>query len=86
MGLRYLGETDTLNSDNIDFEAKTYVDATVKYSLNENISFSLGASNIFDEDPVYTSSAGTAPGNGNTFPGYFDALGTYVFLNISVQY
>jgi outer membrane receptor protein involved in Fe transport len=75
-----------LNSDNIDFEAKTYVDATVKYSLNENISFSLGASNIFDEDPVYTSSAGTAPGNGNTFPGYFDALGTYVFLNISVQY
>ena len=86
LGLRYLGETDTLNSDNIDFEAKTYVDATVKYSLNENISFSLGASNIFDEDPVYTSSAGTAPGNGNTFPGYFDALGTYVFLNISVQY
>ena len=86
LGLRYLGETDTLNSDNIDFEAKTYIDATVKYTLNENISFSMGASNIFDEDPVYTSSAGTAPGNGNTFPGYFDALGTYVFLNISVQY
>jgi len=86
LGLRYLGETDTLNSDNIDFEAKTYVDATVKYSLNENISFSVGASNLFDEDPVYTSSAGTAPGNGNTFPGYFDALGTYIFLSLSIQY
>ena len=86
LGLRYLGETDTLNSDNIDFEAKTYVDATVKYSWNDNITFTIGASNLFDEDPVYTSSAGTAPGNGNTFPGYFDALGTYVFLNLSVQY
>jgi outer membrane receptor protein involved in Fe transport len=86
LGLRYLGETDTLNSDNIDFEAKTYVDATVKYSWSENINFTIGASNLFDEDPVYTSSAGTAPGNGNTFPGYFDALGTYIFLNISVQY
>ena len=86
LGLRYLGETDTLNSDNIDFEAKTYVDATVKYSWNENITFTVGASNLFDEDPVYTSSAGTAPGNGGTFPGYFDALGTYVFLNLSIQF
>ena len=40
---------------------------------------------IFDEDPIYTSSAGTAPGNGNTFPGYFDALGTYIFLNATFE-
>ena len=86
LGLRYLGETDDLNSTAIDFEAKTYLDFTVNYQLNENLRFSVGASNILDEDPVYTSSAGTAPGNGNTFPGYFDALGTYIFLNVSVKY
>ena len=34
---------------------------------------------------MYTSNAGNAPGNGNTFPGCFDALGTYIFLNVSVQ-
>ena len=85
LGLRYLGETDDLNSTEIDFEAKTYLDFTVNYQYSDNLRFSVGASNIFDEDPVYTSSAGTAPGNGNTFPGYFDALGTYVFLNATFE-
>ena len=85
LGLRYLGETDDLNSTEIDFEAKTYLDFTINYQYSDNLRFSVGASNIFDEDPVYTSSAGTAPGNGNTFPGYFDALGTYIFLNASFE-
>ena len=40
-------------------------------------------SNIFDKEPEYTSNAGTAPGNGNTFPAYFDALGRYVFLSLN---
>ena len=53
--------------------------------FNDNLRFSVGASNILDEDPVYTSSAGTAPGNGNTFPGYFDALGTYIFVNATFE-
>ena len=85
LGLRYLGETDDLNSTAIDFEDKTYLDFTVNYQFNDSLRFSIGASNIFDEDPVYTSSAGTAPGNGNTFPGYFDALGTYIFLNATFE-
>lgn len=85
LGLRYLGETDDLGSTAIDFEAKTYLDFTVSYQYSDHLRFSLGASNIFDEDPVYTSGAGTAPGNGNTFPGYFDALGTYIFLNAKFE-
>ena len=85
-GMRYLGETDDLNTTAIDFEDKTYFDVTVNYQFSDSMSFTAGASNILDEDPVYTSSAGTAPGNGNTFPGYFDALGTYVFVNISYSY
>tara|TARA_B100001248_G_scaffold61030_1_gene42026 strand:+ start:2307 stop:2501 length:195 start_codon:yes stop_codon:yes gene_type:complete len=62
-----------------------YFDFTVNYQYNNNLRFSVGASNIFDEDPVYTSSAGTAPGNGKTFSGYFDALGKYVFLNATFE-
>lgn len=86
LGLRYLGETDDISSSNvIDFEAKTYLDFTVNYQFSDNLRFSVGASNIFDEDPVYSSNAGNAPGNGNTFPGYFDALGTYIFLNATFQ-
>ena len=45
-----------------------------------------GINNFFDEEPEYTSDAGTAPGNGNTFPGFFDAFGQYVFLNLTVKY
>ncbi len=45
-----------------------------------------GINNLFDEMPGYTSDAGTAPGNGNTFPGYFDAFGQYIFLNLTVSY
>ena len=62
-----------------------YFDFTVNYQYNNNLRFSVGASNIFDEDPVYTSSAGTAPGYWDTFPVYFDALGTYVFLNATFE-
>ena len=42
--------------------------------------------NLLDKEPEYTSDAGTAPGNGNTFPGYFDAFGQYVFLNLALKY
>ena len=31
-----------------------YFDFTVNYQYNNNLRFSVGASNIFDEDPVYT--------------------------------
>ena len=86
LGVRYLGETDDLNANNIDFDAFTYLDATAIYSVNDNMSVTLGVSNLLDKEPGYTSDAGTAPGNGNTFPGYFDAFGTYVFLSASLQY
>jgi outer membrane receptor protein involved in Fe transport len=52
----------------------------------ENLVVTFGINNLFDEEPGYTSDAGTAPGNGNTFPGFFDAFGQYIFLNVTVQY
>ena len=85
LGLRFLGETEDLNTVDIDIEDKTYLDFTVNYQFSDSLRFSVGASNILDEDPVYTSAAGTAPGNGNTFPGYFDALGTYIFINATFE-
>jgi outer membrane receptor protein involved in Fe transport len=81
LGVRYLGETDDLNANNIDFDAFTYLDATAIYSVNDNMSVTLGVSNLLDKEPGYTSDAGTAPGNGNTFPGYFDAFGRHIHFN-----
>ena len=86
LGLRYLGETTDLNSNKIDFDARTYVDVSAKYAATENLLVTFGINNLFDDEPGYTSDAGTAPGNGNTFPGYFDAFGQYIFLNVTLQY
>ena len=86
LGVRHLGETNDLNANNIDFDAFTYLDATAIYSVNDNMSVTLGVSNLLDKEPGYTSDAGTAPGNGNTFPGYFDAFGRHIHLSINYSY
>ena len=86
LGMRYLGETEDQNSNKIDFDATTYFDLTLQHTPTENMVVTFGINNLFDEEPGYTSDAGSAPGNGNTFPGYFDAFGQYIFLNLTVSY
>jgi len=83
LGLRHLGETDDLNANDIDFDSFTYFDLTANYYGIKNTKVTVGISNLFDKEPGYTSDAGTAPGNGNTFPAYFDAFGRYIFFNLT---
>ena len=83
LGVRYLGSTDDLNANAIDFDSYTYLDLTANYYGLDNTKITLGVANVLDKEPGYTSDAGTAPGNGNTFPAYFDAFGRYIFLNLT---
>ena len=41
--------------------------------------------NLTDEDPPLSSDVGTYPGNGNTFPGYYDPMGRYIFMGIALE-
>ena len=86
LGMRYLGETEDLNSHDIDFRAETYWDLTAEWTRFENFSATIGVTNLLDTDPPVSSDAGTAPGNGNTFPAFFDALGRYFFVNVGVYF
>ena len=86
LALRYLGGTDDLGSNDIDFDAETYWDLTAEWSANGNYTLTGGIANLLDTDPQVSSDAGTAPGNGNTFPAFFDALGRYVFVNLGVSF
>ena len=86
LGLRYLGSTDDLGSNDIDFDAETYWDLTAQWDAGGNFLVTGGVSNLLDTDPQASSDAGTAPGNGNTFPAFFDALGRYVFVNLGVSF
>ncbi len=86
LGMRYLGETEDLGGNGIDFDAETYWDLTAEWSAAENYTATVGVSNLLDTDPQVSSDAGTAPGNGNTFPAFFDALGRYVFITLGVSF
>ena len=86
LGLRYLGSTGDLGSNGIDFGAETYWDVTAEWIAAGNYTVTGGISNLLDTDPQVSSDAGTAPGNGNTFPAFFDALGRYVFVNLGVSF
>ena len=86
LGMRYLGETEDLGGNAINFDAETYWDLTAEWSASENYTATVGVSNLLDTDPQVSSDAGTHPGNGNTFPGFFDALGRYVFINLGVSF
>jgi outer membrane receptor protein involved in Fe transport len=66
----------------------TYIDLTASMRLTDKISFRLGVNNILDKQAPavgLTNLPGTS-GNGNTFPQVYDALGRYIFGQVSVQF
>ena len=87
LSVRYLGETEDLNKSNaIDFDSRTYFDLAAVWTPLENYQARIGINNLLDDEPPVTSNAGTAPGNGNTFPAHFDALGRYMFLTLEANF
>lgn len=65
-----------------------WFDLTASYVLNKNVNFHVGVNNVFDKDPPLTSTAyfSSALENGNTFPGVYDALGRFLFANVTIQF
>lgn len=96
---RYIGGVDAYTtSDNPFLKGTVYpIDAHLKaqsyFDLNatvqiQKLSFSIGANNIFDKDPplVGSSMISASSGNGNTYPGVYDALGRYLYVSASLKY
>jgi outer membrane receptor protein involved in Fe transport len=66
----------------------TYIDLTGSMKLADKISFRLGVNNILDKQAPaigLTNQPGTTA-NGNTFPQVYDALGRYIFGELTVQF
>ena len=85
---RYISGVDDLNSAQIDLGARHYFDLAIVWNYNEHLSIRAGVNNLFDKaPPIAGSGAGpTITGNGNTFPGLYDALGRYGFFRISLGF
>lgn len=66
--------------------ARNYFDLAFNWRPFRGVELSAGVNNVFDKDPPLSSLAGTGVGNGNTFPGVYDALGRKVFFNANYKF
>jgi iron complex outermembrane receptor protein len=84
---RYISEVKDLNGNDITLDAVNYFDVSAMWQATESISLRAGINNILDEEPpVAGGNAGPSQnGNGNVFPGTYDALGRYWFTRASLS-
>jgi outer membrane receptor protein involved in Fe transport len=78
---RHFGGTDNINPNEtleLKLDSVNYVDLSANwYLMDDSITIRLSMLNVFAEDlPVFTG-AGTAPGNGNSYPSMYDTSTTY---------
>lgn len=62
-------------------QSESYFDLAGSWAVTKAFTVSGGINNLFDRDPPITSLLQTGPGNGNTYPGYYDALGRKIFIS-----
>ncbi len=82
------GITDTADNHIHPFD---YFDLSATWKIRDNLNARVGVSNVFDKDPPILDSTllpASAPptGNGNTYPGVYDALGRTLFVGLSADF
>jgi iron complex outermembrane recepter protein len=74
---------------NVDekIKAVNYYDLLFSVPLKDTATLRIGVNNVFDKNPPLVSQANLGGfGNGNTFPGTYDQLGRYVFVNLTADF
>jgi iron complex outermembrane recepter protein len=66
----------------------SYFDLTAAVKLAEKVTFRVGCNNLLDKAPplIGTTDLPGTTGNGNTFPGYYDSLGRFLFAELTAQF
>lgn len=85
---RHIGSVDDLSASQVHLGARDYVDLAGTWEPTEWATVRLGINNVFDkEPPLAGNNAGPSiNGNGNSFPGLYDALGQYLFGGLTLQF
>lgn len=65
--------------------AQNYIDVAGSWVATKGLTVGFGINNILDKSPPVVV-VGTGQGNGNTFPGVYDALGRKVFVNATYKF
>ncbi len=95
--LRYEGNSANpfLNAFDDTADAKLpvmqYMDLSATYRIKDGLTARFGVNNVFDNnapvtDSSYLGLAGPPYGNGNTYPGLYDALGREFFFGITADF
>jgi outer membrane receptor protein involved in Fe transport len=92
---RYFGEVDefTRNSDTNSIEAgpttlsaQSYIDLAGTWEAADHVTLRFGINNILDRNPPLVPNAPSGSGNGNTFPGAYDALGRLIHAGVTLSF
>jgi outer membrane receptor protein involved in Fe transport len=84
---RYISDVKDLNGFR-DLDEVNYLDIAGIWDINEWASFRAGVNNVTDKAPPIAGNGAGASiyGNGNTFPGMYDALGRYYYVGASIGF
>ena len=87
---RYYGKVDLKNAaaNRIDasFPSFNYFDLAASIALKDKVDITVGINNLTDKDPPLNANVGTGSGNGNTYPGAYEATGRYIFAGMKVNF
>ena len=85
---RYISRVKGLEGSLVDLWEMDYFDLAVIWDVTTNAEIHVGVNNLLDKSPpVGGNPAGPSRlGNGNTFPGTYDALGRYMFLGVNMTF
>ncbi len=96
-GLRYEGNSSNPFLANVPDTAdakipvQQYMDLAFTYRIKDNMTARFGVNNLLDNnapivDSSYIGVSGPPYGNGNTYPGLYDALGREFFMGITADF
>ena len=79
--------TDEVSPANTKLRSQDYFDVAAVLRLKQPFELRIGVNNVLDRRPplvVSNTAAGGGPFNADTYPGWYDPLGRYVFASLSV--
>ena len=77
-----------ISSSDAAIKAYNYLDLSAAVKIMDKMTFRVGVNNVFDKDPpiIGGSNLPAVFGNGNTVPQVYDALGRFIFGQLTVQF
>ncbi|MFT3997839.1 MAG: TonB-dependent receptor [Asticcacaulis sp.] len=79
--------TGTKSTIDGEIPAFNYIDLAATFDVTKDVVARVGINNVLDKTPPYMYDALlTENGNGNTYPGVYDALGRMLFVSFSAKF